>query len=203
MDEALKKRLIGAIVLLAIATILWPLVFDSADKIKLSKQSQIPPKPEVERWQPDEVPEPDASTVGWPDDKVADATAPQVAAPKPAAKDAQGKVAGTDKTSENTEPAAKPTVKKAPVTAKQQRLFRPAWVVQVASLSDHKSADQLVEKLKAKNYRAYSEVAERAGKKSYRILVGPKFDKRKAVSIKQEIDKSEKVDSLVLNFRPK
>lgn len=203
MDEALKKRLIGAVVLLAIAAILWPLVFDSADKIRLSRDSKIPPKPEVERWQPAEVPEPDASTVGWPDDKTADAAKPKVTAPPPAAKDSQDKVAGTDVADKKNEPAETANNASEPATAEQKALFRPAWVVQVASLSDRKSATQLVDKLRAKDYRAYSEVAERAGKQSFRVLIGPKFDKRKAVSIKQEIDKSEKVDSLVLNFRPK
>ncbi|MGI9293489.1 MAG: SPOR domain-containing protein [Pseudomonadales bacterium] len=205
MDEALKKRLIGAIVLLAIAAILWPLVFDSPDKIKLSRESKIPPKPDVERWQPAEVPEPDASTIGWPDDEIADTATPKVAAPKPPTKDPQGKVAGTDNTDadEKNKAATTPSNQSAPANAEQKALFRPAWVVQVASLSDRKSARQLVEKLRAKEYRAYSEVAERSGKKSFRVLIGPKFDKRKAVSIKQEIDKSEKVDSLVLNFRPK
>ena len=70
-------------------------------------------------------------------------------------------------------------------------------------MSNGSSATQLVEKLRTNNYRAYSEVAELSGKQAYRVLIGPKFDKRKALSIKQEIDKSEKVDSLILNFRPK
>ncbi|MGI9284465.1 MAG: SPOR domain-containing protein [Pseudomonadales bacterium] len=203
MDDALKKRLIGAIVLLAIAAILWPLVFDSADKIRLSRESKIPAKPEVERWQPAEVPEPDASVVGWPDDEIADAKKPKIAKPPPPAKDSQGEVAGTDAADKKNEPAATASNASASATAEQKALFRPAWVVQVASLSDRKSARQLVDKLRAKDYRAYSEVAERAGKQSFRVLIGPKFDKRKAVSIKQEIDKSEKVNSLVLNFRPK
>ena len=203
MDEALKKRLIGAVVLLAIAAILWPLVFDSADHIKLSQESKIPPKPEVERWQPAEVPEPDASAVGWPDAKTAAATTPKAAAPKQPAKDTQTSVAATNDADRKNTPAATGDDKSVPAETQQKAVFRPAWVVQVASLSDRNSAKQLVAKLRAKDYRAYSEVAKRSGKQSYRVLIGPKFDKRKAVSIKQEIDKSEKVDSLVLNFRPK
>ena len=197
MDEALKKRLLGAVVLLAIATILWPLVFDSAEEIKLSAESRIPPKPEVERWQPAKVPEPDASSVGWPDAKTAEKTTPKVAVPS----------SKTEQRKTEPEVAAKvareikPSVEEK--KAEQKPLFRPAWVVQVATLSNGNSARQLVQKLRTKDYRAYSEVAELSGKEAYRVLIGPKFDKRKALSIKQSIDKSEKVDSLVLNFRPK
>lgn len=203
MDEALKKRLIGAVVLLAIAAILWPLVFDSADQIKLGEQSKIPPKPEVKRWQPVAVPEPDADKVGWPgrqaavnDKRDSDTDKEKAAATKT---QAHARAAEQSEKKKRGEPVAEKTNE----AGQEQDMFRPAWVVQVASLSDRNGARQLVEKLRARNYRAYSEVIERSGKRSYRVLIGPKFDKRKAVSIKQEIDKSEKVDSLVLNFRPK
>lgn len=199
MDEALKKRMLGAVVLLAIAAILWPLVFDSAEEIKLSAESRIPPKPEVERWQPAEVPEPDASSVGWPDAKTADETKTRskVAVPAPKAEQPKANPVVAADVGEETNTRA------VTAEAEQKPLFRPAWVVQVATLSSGDSAKQLVQKLRTKDYRAYSEVAELSGKQAYRVLIGPKFDKRKALSIKQAIDKSEKVDSLVLNFRPK
>ncbi len=207
MDDALKKRLLGAVVLLAIAAIVWPLVFDSAEEIKLSAESKIPPRPEVERWQPAEVPEPDASSVGWPDnkpdDKRAEQTTSRVATQRPATKQPQDKLAATA-TATRKPAATTPSAEQKPLIKTEQKpLFRPAWVVQVATLSNGSSATQLVEKLRTNNYRAYSEVAELSGKQAYRVLIGPKFDKRKALSIKQEIDKSEKVDSLILNFRPK
>ncbi len=205
MDEALKKRLLGALVLLAIAAILWPLVFDSAEEIKLSAESKIPSKPEVERWQPAQVPEPDASSVGWPDAKKTTAkTAPKVTVRSPNSEQRTSKpktkAAIASKAARETNTPVNRTEEK---KAEQKPTFRPAWVVQVATLSSGDSAKQLVEKLRTKDYRAYSEVADLSGKQAYRVLIGPKFDKRKALSIKQDIDKSEKVDSLVLKFRPK
>ncbi len=203
MDEALKKRLLGAVVLLAIAAILWPLVFDSAEEIKLGAESKIPPRPEVQRWQPAEVPEPDASGVGWPDSKSTQQTTPKVAAAQTKIKQPKSKPGAANQAAEEPAAVAAPVEEKSATKVAQQPLFRPAWVVQVATLSNGDSAKRLVEKLRKRDYRAYSEVADLSGKQAYRVLIGPKFDKRKAISIKQAIDESEKVDSLVLNFRPK
>ena len=203
MDEALKKRLLGAVVLLAIAAIIWPVVFDSAEEIKLSAESKIPPRPEVERWQPAEVPEPDAGNVGWPDNKKAQQITPKVAVSQPKDKQPKGQSSAASKAGKKPAAVVTPVEEQSATSTEQKPLFRPAWVVQVATLSSGDSAKKLVEKLRRQDYRAYSEVADLSGKQAYRVLIGPKFDRRKANSIKQAIDKSEKVDSLVLKFRPK
>jgi DedD protein len=198
MDEALKTRLVGAAVLLALLAILWPLMFDDAEQIKLSRESQIPAKPAVQKWQPAEMSLPDAAQTGWPkpeesaEEKPKPQPAPDKATPS-ASKTLAEKPAPADK------PAAKPTTAKPKPKADN---FRPSWVIQVASLGDEANAKKLVNKLRADGYRAYSKAGQSSGKAIYRVMVGPKFEKRKALSIKKAVDKAYAVNALVLRFEP-
>lgn len=193
MDEALKTRLVGAAVLLALLAILWPLVFDDAEQIKLSRESQIPAKPAVQKWQPAEMALPDAAKTGWPKNATPAKSAPRVAPVKAKPKKAEEQASVVEKVDKNVEAKSQ----KAKVDS-----FRPSWVVQVASLGDEANANKLVQKLRADGYRAYSKAGQSAGKAIIRVLVGPKFDKRKALSIKKAVDKNYAVNALVLRFEP-
>lgn len=191
MDESLKTRLIGAAVLIAILAIIWPLAFDDAEQIKLSRASQIPAKPAVQKWQPAEMSLPEHSQTGWPDTS-AEETKPNKAT-----------VATVKEDKKPVPKVAKPKVEKVkPTPASTASTFRPSWVVQVASLSDRGGAKKLVSKLQSDGYRAYMKEQTSDGKTQIRVFVGPKFDKRKALSMKKAIDKSYGVSTLVLRFQP-
>jgi len=47
MKQALRQRLVGALVLLALGAILWPIIFDEGPQQTLSRESVIPPTPEI------------------------------------------------------------------------------------------------------------------------------------------------------------
>ncbi|MBQ0713047.1 MAG: SPOR domain-containing protein [Porticoccus sp.] len=55
MGENLKQRFVGALVLIALAVIIIPLMFDFSSSREVDTQSQIPPRPEIK---PVIVPEP-------------------------------------------------------------------------------------------------------------------------------------------------
>lgn len=50
MNDGFKQRLVGAIVLLAIALILWPVIFIDPDGIVMDRSSQIPPVPDFDQY---------------------------------------------------------------------------------------------------------------------------------------------------------
>lgn len=182
MDEALKVRLVGALVLIALLALAWPFLFDDAEDIRLSKESQIPSPPVVQEWQPAEHDRPAEDKIGWPK-KVADAT-PSSADVERAA-DVQAQAGGKPVVSNPAAPE-----------------LRAAWVVRVASLSDKRNAKKLVAKLIDDGYRAFSQTSNPESGALTRVYVGPKFDKRRADSIKLKIDKLYSVKSMVVPYNP-
>ncbi len=184
MDEALKIRLVGALVLVALLALAWPFLFDDAEDIRLSKESQIPSPPVVQEWQPAEHQRPAEDQIGWPkavSEKGSDTVPP---------------TAETPLSSEDQAASEQPTVSKSTPT------LRAAWVVRVASLSDSSNAEKLVAKLIDDGYRAFSRTSSAEGGDMTRVYVGPKFDKRRADSIKLKIDKLYSVESMVVPYNP-
>ncbi len=182
MDEAVKVRLVGALVLIALLALAWPFLFDDAEDIRLSKESQIPSPPVVQEWQPAEHKRPAEDKIGWPK-QVAES---QVSTDETGLELSEET---TDESSEASEDRKTPEL-------------RPAWVVRVASLGDSSNAKKLVAKLIDDGYRAFSKGSNAGTTEMTRVYVGPKFDKRKADSIKLEIDKAYSVKSMVVPFEP-
>lgn len=175
MDETLKIRLVGALVLIAVMAILWPLLFDDAEEIQLSQQSEIPAPPKVEEWQvaERELPAERIRTLDEPGEEAA----------------------GVEDPSANGEQASPP--------AETAGLMREAWAVKVASLNDLENGSRLVEKLQKDGYRAYGRVSSvDTGGDVMRVYIGPKFDKRRADSIKLEVDREYAVKSMVVPYQP-
>ena len=55
MTEAMKHRLVGAAVLVALGVIAWPVLFDTTPVREMSQRSQIPTEPALELRQGDEM----------------------------------------------------------------------------------------------------------------------------------------------------
>ncbi|MFK8019259.1 MAG: SPOR domain-containing protein [Pseudomonadales bacterium] len=181
MDEGLKIRLVGAVVLLAILAIAWPFLFDSAEEIQLSKESQIPKPPAVQEWQAEQREKPDDNKIGWPN-----------TADKPVNGNFEGE-------KQDVAPEAKiPSVD----VDQTSPVLRDAWSVKVATLSDVANGNKLVEKLIKDGFRAYGRQGSGDEGPVMRVYVGPKFDKRRADSIKLKIDKQYSVKSLVVKYTP-
>ncbi len=81
-------------------------------------------------------------------------------------------------------------------------LSEKAWVIQVASFSDKKNADFLVEKLRSYNYHAFSQVVEQEGEILHRVYVGPDFSQGKIFSLASKLRDELKLSSIVINYTP-
>lgn len=94
--------------------------------------------------------------------------------------------------------------KAAPAPAKAAATPDPAlpqaWVVQVASLSAKDKAQALVDKLRAKGYRA----ALGGGEGAWRVSIGPELDKAVAESVKSRVaaDPALKLSGWIQAYRP-
>jgi DedD protein len=209
MDSALKQRLLGAAVLIALLIIVVPMFLGSSPPKEASaiQNLDIPPLPErkfetrtlpVETSTPANPAPPKTSagdkvatvdtrapaTFEAPDAKTPDkvATAGATTAPPPAS------AAAAAETKPATD-AAKPAPVQAPPAAATSPGGR--FSVNLGVYADQGHADALVAKLKKAGYAAYSETTEYQGKTAQRVRVGPYADRAAAESARLKIKQGE------------
>ena len=177
MNEQVKQRLVGAVVLVSLAVIFIPMLLDGGDDSSMSRHgSNIPPKPDFD-FEPLEIPLQPIEPVTEDRPRVIDKPEPPEAEPpKPAVtKPAQSKPveapkAATTTTATPATSAAKPAFTGDPV----------AWVVQVGSFSQSSNALALRDKLRKNGFTAFVEKYRDKGKTSYRVRVGPELKRETA-----------------------
>ena len=199
MDSALKQRLLGAAVLIALLIIFVPMFLGSSPPKEAStiQNLDIPPLPERKfetRTLPVEPSTPANPAAQKPsaDDKVAtvdtkapatfeapDAKAPDKA-PAASATTSPPAQASEKKTVADAVPAA---VDAAPAPTSPGGRFS----VNLGVYADQGHADALVAKLKKAGFAAYSETTEYQGKSAQRVRVGPYADRAAAESARLKI----------------
>ena len=193
MDDGLKQRLVGAVVLAAIAVIFLPSLFDQDNRRRVDTTSKIPPMntvPPVSFKAP-------IRSEGIPPAIVADDMYQLVDEPetaKPGPKAVPGVKANRESTPDAPNPAPKPSLNHQGVPK--------AWVVQVASFKTEARAKTLRDQLIADGYKAYIRTLKTSKGLASRVLVGPKIDQRDAQKVKAQLDQSLKVDTLIKRFEP-
>lgn len=218
MNEVLKQRLVGALILVALGVVFWPIIFVEPGEQGAAESARIPPRPQVDttpvetpgmaglRPSPDLVkdePAPDrplltlapetpppGSRVGEEATKPASASKPTTAS-KPAAKPTKA-AAPTKKT--RTEPPVKPVV--------DDQGIPVVWILRVASVSNAARADELRKRLLDMGHKAYSKKIKSGGKTLYRVYVGPKAEKAKLEKIQREINAEFGVTTMITRYYP-
>ena len=213
LDKAYKQRMVGALVLVALAVIFLPMLFSRQDEqrqvvVEAPAAPQASAMPQVQMEQV-AVPEPQAlpQEPVPTDEEVAEETAPAApiapAAPVPAAPIAIAK------------PAAPPALAK-PIPAPAQPIAAPAtkpdttqsrvdanglsvsWSVQLASLSSRASAESLQKTLRSQGYNAYIRSAD--GKN--RVFVGPLIERAEADRLRDLLSRQQNLKGFVVRFQP-
>lgn len=175
MGENLKQRIVGALVLIALAVIIIPLMFDFSSSREVDTQSQIPPRPEIK---PVIVPEPVR-----PENII------------PAKSDEEIFQFGVDSAEQGSS-----LDDEAPALSPEG--LPAGWVLQVGSFRDSDSAKTLLKNLLEDGFKAFvREKSEGTGTLS-RVFVGPDVLKKKLVKEKTAIDKKYGVDAILVRFEP-
>jgi DedD protein len=213
LDKAYKQRMVGALVLVALAVIFLPMLFSRQDEqrqvtVEAPAAPQAPAVPQVQ-VEPVVVPEPQAlpQEPVPSDDEIAQQEAPSTAiapsvrvAPAPAAKPVAPAPA----------PVNKPTVAPSqPITAvpgkpdtTQSRVdangLSVSWSVQLASLSSRESAESLQKSLRSQGYNAYIRTAD--GKN--RVFVGPLIERAEADRLRDLLSRQQNLKGFVVRFQP-
>jgi len=210
LDERLKQRLVGALVLVFLAVIFLPMLLDGGGRLPVRDESTLvmPPKPipinntlELDKadWPspvlevvPDEQPvepEPEPPAPDPVTDVVPADTPPAKPVDKPAA------------AAKPVPPPAKPVATPAPAPTGLQADRPPlsGWVVQVGSFSARDNALALRDRLRKKKYTAFLAPATEKGKTLYRVRVGPELDRRRANVLQERLRKEMKLNGLVIS----
>ena len=214
LDKAYKQRMVGALVLVALAVIFLPMLFSRQDEqrqviVEAPAAPQAPAMPQVQ-VEPVVVPEPQAlpQEPVPSDEEIAQQEAPVVpaapVAPAPTAK------AVTPPPAPAPALAAKPATAPAqPITAvpgkpdtTQSRVdangLSVSWSVQLASLASRDSAEKLQKSLRSQGYNAYIRTAD--GKN--RVFVGPLIERAEADRLRDLLSRQQNLKGFVVRFQP-
>ncbi|MGH8347311.1 MAG: SPOR domain-containing protein [Pseudomonas sp.] len=220
LDKAYKQRMVGALVLVALAVIFLPMLFSRQDEqrqvtVEAPAAPQAPVMPQVQ-VEPVAVPEPQAlpQEPVPSDDEIAQQEAPAAptapVAPAPATAAAAKPVAPPPAPAPVPALAAKPATAPAqPITAApgkpdttQSRVdangLSVSWSVQLASLSSRESAEKLQKTLRSQGYNAYIRTAD--GKN--RVFVGPLIERAEADRLRDLLNRQQNLKGFVVRFQP-
>lgn len=221
LDKAYKQRMVGALVLVALAVIFLPMLFSRQDEqrqvtVEAPTAPQAPSVPQVQ-VEPVVVPEPQAlpqEPVPSDDEiaqqEVAPSTPIAPAAPSAPVAPAPVPVAKPAVPAPVPALAAKPaTAPSQPITAApgkpdttQSRVdangLSVSWSVQLASLSSRASAESLQKDLRSQGYNAYIRTAD--GKN--RVFVGPLIERAEADRLRDLLGRQKNLKGFVVRFQP-
>ncbi|WP_199930506.1 SPOR domain-containing protein [Sedimenticola thiotaurini] len=203
MDETLKKRLVGATVLVSLVVIFVPMLLDDEPMVESGiTETNIPPKP-AQDFSSRVIPAEDEELSIPPlsqRPEIVPLTPPPAPAPTPETPEPTAPVEQTavPTVAENKAPPvqAPPVEKPQPV---QPREGLAAWVIQVGSFSNRENAEKLVETIRNMKYAAFMEQAAVDGKTLFRVMVGPEVDRKLADQMLVKLNKD--IKSLDLKGR--
>ncbi|MGU1841644.1 SPOR domain-containing protein [Pseudomonas aeruginosa] len=223
LERGLKQRIVGALVLIALAVIFLPMLFTREDEsrqvvVEAPPRPQSPAMPSVE-VQPTEVPElqpgeegiaPEIveegspAAAGQPSQPIGGLPATPPATQPPAQAQAQAPAASLPP-SQPQPPAAPPSPPPAappsPPPA-EKRLdannLPQSWSVQLASLSNRARAEELQKTLRSQGYNAYI----RSFDGMNRVFVGPVIQRAEADRLRDQLSKQQKLNGFVVRFQP-
>jgi len=197
MEFPLKQRLIGAVVLVALAVIFIPMLLEGPKHNLVPDMEPLPIPEDQPLSQPlqqfpdaEEIPARPEVSVVQPDTP-ASAAAPATGDGAPAA--------GT------TAPAAPPLAEPAPPPAEETAAgAEPGvlgnWVVQVGSFSDEQNALRLRDKLRKAHFATQVERVDLGGKTHFRVRVGPYLERAEAEAEQKKLSEAFTLKGRVLAY---
>ncbi|AMQ82192.1 MULTISPECIES: SPOR domain-containing protein [Pseudomonas] len=216
LDKAYKQRMVGALVLVALAVIFLPMLFSRQDEQRqvTVEAPAAPQAPAVAQIQMETVAVPEPQVLPQEpvpsDDEVAEQAVPTAPIASAAPAPAPAPVAKPVAPAPAPAPAAKPTTAPAqPIAAlstkpdtTQSRIdangLSVSWSVQLASLSSRASAESLQKTLRSQGYNAYIRSAD--GKN--RVFVGPLIERAEADRLRDLLSRQQNLKGFVVRFQP-
>ncbi|WP_236169453.1 SPOR domain-containing protein [Pseudomonas atacamensis] len=213
LDKAYKQRMVGALVLVALAVIFLPMLFSRQDEQRqVAVEAPAAPQPSAMpqvQIDPVAVPEPQAlpQEPVPTDEEVAEEAVPAApAAPAAPAPTIPAQIARPATPPPVAKPIPAPAQPITSATSKpdttQSRVdangLSVSWSVQLASLSSRASAESLQKNLRSQGYNAYIRSAD--GKN--RVFVGPLIERAEADRLRDLLSRQQNLKGFVVRFQP-
>ena len=185
MDDRLKQRLVGAVVLVVAAVVFVPMLFDSRDGVSVSHgHTVVSPLPPPSAAEPEDAtarvfPLEDNATAGVDADGARTSAAPAGASPAATRPAAATSAASASASSGST---AKPPAGKS------------GFAVQLGSFSKAANAQGLRDRLVAKGYTAYTVTKDSVT----RVFVGPQPSRAEAERMREKLLADTKLEGIVV-----
>lgn len=211
MQQSTKQRIVGTIVLLALALIFLPIVFDGQGSYQSPITSRIPEPPEIVI-----MPEPAQTRPVIVADSLPEAEDTQTAEEPAASENEEESAVGGDVDAEiATEEAAgedplNPAETVAVTTSQPVYEREPpplgadglpqGWSVRLGSFADSSNANNLLQRLQDAGYRAYTRaiVAEQGDLTG--VFVGPWLDRSAVANYQQELQERFQLAGIVVRY---
>lgn len=201
MNFGLKQRLVGAVVLIALAVIFLPMLLPGNSDSTMPLFSSNVPQPPNTRFEPIEIPlqvpppapQAEVAVIDTPQAGDAASDEPPQEAPSVAPVSA---VTPTPPSALPPKPSPSTTPPVAP------RAPGEAWAVQLGSFSSSVNALALQEKARKAGFTAYVEKLKVGAGTSYRVRIGPESSRARADALRERVQEKLKMQGMVVPHKP-
>ncbi len=186
MTEAMKHRLVGAAVLVALGVIAWPVLFDTTPVREISQRSQIPSEPAIERFSVEEPTPPQLPPAP-------DSTAQRAAqASQTEAGREQEAAALAPKDDKPVASAVKDPASGLPVQ----------WAVQLGAFSQMQAAQDIKLRAEQAGFHPILQSVPTDKGTLHKVYVNPKLDRAEAQALAAQVKEKIAVDGYVTRYYP-
>lgn len=202
MNQAMRQRLLGLLVLVALASVMLPLLLDFGGHAPIDTRSRIPPAPEIP---PHPLTDAGPAAPGTPE-----------APPPPAAPQGQlfqlapgdGAAGGSPATPGAAAPPTGAAAKGLPAKSLPEEPHLDAkglpasWVLQAGAFQDKANAEELRDRLLQGGHHAFVQTSTVGGKATHRVFVGPKMTREQLVAEQTVLQRKFGVKTMIVPFAP-
>ena len=182
-----KQRVVGVLVLISVVSILFPVVFDGGGRFQAELDSRIPSEPLIKN-----LPEPSpVRPVIIADSELSVLNPRTVSEPERLGDSETLQVSATDE-------AEGDQVEQAPRIG--QSKLPEGWSVRLGSFAKQENASNLVERLQASDYKAYTRNISNSAGELISVLVGPWIDKDIAENYLVELEDQFKLAGDIVRY---
>ncbi len=207
MNDILKQRLVGALILLALGVVFWPIIFVEPDWKKSAEQT-IPVPPQVST---DELASPDEAGLRGSAELAATSDSqgvdPAQAIPPEGAPASNEEAIAPTPAPTPVQPATMPVPDDARSESPQPLAMDSdgvpvAWTLQVATVSSAEKAENLRQQLLEMKQAVYVTTVRTGGRSLHRVCIGPKFERAALEKLQAGINAKFGVTSIIARYTP-
>ena len=202
MEQILKQRLIGAVVLVSLAVIFIPIILEGPDDEWTPRSHSLPDKPQLDyRADMELVLPPPVQVDEQPGTTEVEVEETPLTGEPPVTKTIKPVAAPPASASKpvKSETTTRPPAKPAPSAAALSNSLK-GWFVQVGSFGQEMNAKGLQDRLLASGFKAKLQEIEIGNKRAYRVLVGPSATRADAEKQAASLKSGQQLKGMVVEY---